>query len=104
LNFENRVVQALFCGRPVFSEPLSGNLLRSGRDYVPVHSPADLCEKVTSFLGRGEPAPAPEVNLANFTIDALLRRLNCRSALVEPDFTSDLVSPDPLPNLPVSAG
>jgi glycosyltransferase involved in cell wall biosynthesis len=81
LNFENRVVQALFCGRPVFSEQLSNDLLTAGRDYVRVSSPDDLCTKVASFLARGEPAvpPAVRADLSTFTVDALLARLNYQS-------------------------
>lgn len=82
-NFENRVVQALFCGRPVFSEPLSNELLTAGRDYVRVDSPDDLCTKVASLLARGEPAPSGGADLSAFTVDALLARLHYRAGLSE---------------------
>jgi glycosyltransferase involved in cell wall biosynthesis len=73
-NFENRVVQALFCGRPVLSEPLSGGLLVAGRDYLPFHSPVDLTEKVARLLEGGSWSPAP-IDHARFTVETLLRRL-----------------------------
>lgn len=76
LNFENRVPQALFCRRPVLSEPLSGDLLLPGRDYIKFDSPGELCSRVAELLRAGEPPPfTPGADLASFAAKALLERL-----------------------------
>ena len=49
-NFENRVVQALYCGKQVFSEPLSNDQLERDVDYIEFVTPNDLLEKVRSTL------------------------------------------------------
>jgi GT2 family glycosyltransferase len=74
LNFENRVVQALFCRRPVVSEPLSGDLLRAHDDYVPVSSPEEVLSKVTALLNGWSWQPR-ERDLSPFTVDALMTKL-----------------------------
>jgi len=76
LNFENRVVQALFCQRPILSELLSGNLLLPDRDYIPVYSPNDLCNKVTELLHSGSTPVESGADLSNFTIEKLMDRIN----------------------------
>jgi hypothetical protein len=75
-NFENRVVQALFCRRPVLSEMLTGDLLLPDRDYIKFDTPEDLCAKVTALL-RGDSPGHQKVgaDLSAFTIEALLRKL-----------------------------
>ena len=75
-NFENRVVQALFCHRPVLSELLTEDLLLPDRDYLKIVSPEDLCTKVRALLAEGEPVMIPEADLSIFTIDSLFDRLN----------------------------
>ena len=50
VNFENRVVQGLFCARPVLRERLSGNLLQPDRDYVLFTSPDELAARVADIL------------------------------------------------------
>ena len=77
-NFENRVVQALFCRRPVLSERLSGDLLIADRDYIMVSSPEDLLHKVTAFM-ENEIWPDPEVDLSFFRIEKLLERLGIKN-------------------------
>jgi hypothetical protein len=49
-NFENRVCQALFCGRPVLSERLSEGPLVAGRDYVLIESAEQLCESIRALI------------------------------------------------------
>jgi glycosyltransferase involved in cell wall biosynthesis len=67
-NFENRVVQALFCGRPVLSEPLSGDYLEAGRDYATLDLPG--------LLPSSARAPSqPATDLSKFEIGALLAEL-----------------------------
>lgn len=78
-NFENRVVQALFCGRPVLSERLSGDLLIADRDYVLVDSPQDLLEKVREILENAAPLPTPAADLSVFKIEKLLERLGIKN-------------------------
>jgi hypothetical protein len=73
-NFENRVIQALFCRRPVLSERLSGDLLTPERDYSLVSSPDDLLHKVIE-LRETKNWPRPEVDLLSFTVERLLERL-----------------------------
>ena len=73
-NFENRVIQALFCARPVVSEPLTGDTLVAGRDYIPADSPETLCRVVGELLKAPEAQP-PTIDLGRFTIEALLHRL-----------------------------
>ena len=73
-NFENRVVQALFCARPVVSETLTGDTLVAGRDYTPADSPDALCRIIGDLINAPEPRP-PEIQLDRFTINALLERL-----------------------------
>lgn len=73
-NFENRVVQALFCARPVVSETLTGETLVAGRDYAAADSPEALCRVVGELLHAPEPPP-PAIEPRRFTIGALLERL-----------------------------
>jgi glycosyltransferase involved in cell wall biosynthesis len=73
-NFENRVVQALFCARPVVSETLTGDNLVAGRDYTPADSPEALFRVIRELLDAPEAQP-PEIQTDRFTIHALLERL-----------------------------
>ncbi|HEY8155514.1 MAG TPA: glycosyltransferase family 4 protein [Myxococcota bacterium] len=52
-NFENRCVQALFCGRPLVSEELSGGYLTPGDDYLLAKSPAELLAHARQVIERG---------------------------------------------------
>ena len=52
-NFENRCVQALFCGRPLVSEELSGGYLAPGDDYLLARSPAELLAHARRVIERG---------------------------------------------------
>jgi GT2 family glycosyltransferase/glycosyltransferase involved in cell wall biosynthesis len=74
VNFENRVVQGLFCERPVLSERLSGNLLQPDRDYVLFTSPDELAARVADILNGGR-WTTPDVNLDLFTPVAFVERL-----------------------------
>jgi hypothetical protein len=68
-SFENRCVQALFCGRPLVSEPLSGSLLEPGVDYLVARTPEELKRRVAEILRHG--APAPRFDRARFRAAAL---------------------------------
>jgi hypothetical protein len=52
-NFENRCVQALFCGRPLVSEELSGGYLTPGDDYLLARSPAELLAHAEDVIDHG---------------------------------------------------
>jgi hypothetical protein len=78
-NFENRCVQALFCGRPLVSEPLSGTLLEARRDYVPARSPEEMVERVSGLLSGRRAPPAPRFDRGPFRV-ASLRALLAREA------------------------
>jgi len=78
-NFETRVVQALRCGRPLVSEPLTGNCLLPGRDYQVVRTPAEVAEVVAALLQR-EPSECSRADLSPFTITSLLDELACSLA------------------------
>jgi glycosyltransferase involved in cell wall biosynthesis len=73
LNFEHRVVQALFCGRPVLSQPLSGGYLCADKDYITFEDPDDLSRQVTSALAH-DPQPAA-IERSTFTVQALTSHL-----------------------------
>lgn len=77
-NFENRVVQALFCRRPVLSERLSGDLLVADRDYILVDSPENLLHKVTEHLENASQLE-PEADLSFFRIEKLMAVLGVES-------------------------
>lgn len=49
-NFETRSVQALFCNRTLFSEPLAGGYLRPEEHYTSFSTPEELFSKVTTSL------------------------------------------------------
>ena len=53
LNFENRCVQALFCGRPLVSEELSGGYLTPGDDYLLARSPAEMLAHARRVIEHG---------------------------------------------------
>jgi hypothetical protein len=57
-NFENRCVQALFCGRPLVSEELSGGHLVPGRDYLLARTPREAIERVKEAIDGGRPPRA----------------------------------------------
>ena len=73
-NFENRVIQALFCSRPVVSELLTGDTIVAGRHYTRTDTPDALCRVVGELLDVPEPRPF-ESETGRFTINALLQRL-----------------------------
>ncbi len=76
-NFETRVIQALRCGRPVVSEPLSGTLLKPGVDYQVACTPEDFLAAVQGITGSpaSNRKPRSRVNLKNFSLDSLLARI-----------------------------
>jgi len=73
LNFEHRVVQAIFCGRPVLSQPLSGGYLCAGKDYIAFEDPDGLVHQVTTALEHDPPPSA--IDRAAFSVQALIARL-----------------------------
>ncbi len=75
-NFETRAVQALRCGRPLVSEPLSGGFLREGCDYAVARTPDEMVAAVEAVLGGARP-PGPATDLARFDV-ASLRALVAR--------------------------
>ena len=66
-------MQALFCGRPVLSQPLSGGYLRAGTDYIAFDDPDDLLQQVTAALASDRQPAA--IDRSAFTVEALTRRL-----------------------------
>jgi glycosyltransferase involved in cell wall biosynthesis len=73
-NYEHRVMQALFCERPVLSEPLSGGYLAAEDDYVEFRTPTDLLAKVEDALRNGG-ISAPKIDLSPWVVGTLTRRL-----------------------------
>jgi len=73
-NFETRVVQALRCGRPVVSEPLSGRLLTPGVDYQVARTPEDFLAAVQAVTPQPASSrqPSSGVDLKIFSLDSLL--------------------------------
>jgi hypothetical protein len=71
-NFENRCVQALFCGRPLVSEELSGGYLAPGDDYLLARSPAELLAHARRVIERraGLPSP-PKFDRSKFLVSSL---------------------------------
>ncbi len=51
-NFENRVIQALMCGKRVISEPLSNIGVDFGEDIVEIRTPEELFSAVQKSLGE----------------------------------------------------
>jgi hypothetical protein len=71
-NFENRCVQALFCGRPVVSEPLSGGWLSEGTDYLVARTPKEMVERVAQVVAGGDAAaPQPRFDRRRFLAASL---------------------------------
>ena len=68
-SFENRCVQALFCGRPLASEPLSNRFLEPGVDFLVGSTPEELVDAVAEILRNR--APAPRFDRARFRAAAL---------------------------------
>lgn len=85
-NFETRVVQALRCGRPVVSEPLSGTHLTPGVDYQAASTPEAFLAAVQGIIASGPSTSmaSRRADLKNFSLDALLARiaeeLGCEAA------------------------
>ena len=72
LNFENRCVQALFCGRPLVSEELSGGYLTPGDDYLLARSPAELLEHARLVIeSDGRQRPRPRFDRSKFLVSSL---------------------------------
>jgi hypothetical protein len=69
-NFENRCVQALFCGRPLVSEEVSGGLLTAGADYLLARTPRELLDRVRHVVRGGE-VPAPRFDRSRFLVSSL---------------------------------
>lgn len=70
-SFENRCVQALFCERPLISEPLSNALLKPGEDFLLARSPRELLDHARALLEDGVAPPRPTFDRARFTVAAL---------------------------------
>ena len=71
-NFENRCVQALFCGRPLVSEELSGGYLAPGDDYLLARSPAELLAHARQVIERGGGLPSrPRFDRSKFLVSSL---------------------------------
>jgi glycosyltransferase involved in cell wall biosynthesis len=83
-NFENRCVQALFCDRPLASEPLSGDLLVPERDYLLARTPAELLRRAVELLEEGAPPPAPRFDRARFLAASLRDLLSATRAEERP--------------------
>jgi hypothetical protein len=56
-SFENRCVQALFCGRPLASEPLSNRFLEPGVDFLVGSTPEELVDAVAEIPETGRRRP-----------------------------------------------
>jgi hypothetical protein len=71
-NFENRCVQALFCGRPLVSEELSGGYLTPGDDYLLARSPAEMLAHARRVIedGKGLRSP-PRFDRSQFLVASL---------------------------------
>ena len=83
-NFENRCVQALFCGRPLVSEEVSGGYLQAGVDYALARTPRELTDRVAEILERGDAAArAPRFDRSRFLV-ASLRALLARTPGARP--------------------
>lgn len=68
-NFENRCVQALFCGRPLVSEEVSGGYLTPGADYALARTPREMVACVREILeGGGAARRAPAFDRARFLV------------------------------------
>ena len=78
-NFETRAVQALRCGRPLVSEPLSGGFLTPGVEYTVARTPDEMVACVADLLAGAEPEPAPTGPPARFHV-ASLRALVTQAA------------------------
>jgi hypothetical protein len=71
-NFENRCIQALFCGRPLVSEALSGGYLAPGDDYLLARSPAELLAHARRVIERGGRLPSPpKFDRSKFLVSSL---------------------------------
>lgn len=70
-NFENRCVQALFCGRPLVSEPLSNDLLTPGRDVLIARSPEELTDHIDGLLSGATRPPVPSFDRTRFLVSSL---------------------------------
>jgi hypothetical protein len=71
-NFENRCIQALFCGRPLVSEELSGGWLAPGDDYLLARSPAELLAHVRRVIEGGSGLPSlPKFDRSKFLVSSL---------------------------------
>jgi len=70
-NFENRCVQALFCGRPLLSEPLANDWLTPGIDFRVARSPEELRDEAGALLDHGAPPPAPRFDRRRFLVASL---------------------------------
>jgi len=79
-NFENRCVQALFCGRPLVSEEVSGGYLTPGVDYALARTPREMVARVRETLeGGGAAGRVPTFDRSRFLV-ASLRALLARTA------------------------
>jgi hypothetical protein len=71
-NFENRCVQALFCGRPLVSEELSGGWLVAGEDYRLARTPDEMLAQVRREVdGGGGPARTRPFPRSRFLVSSL---------------------------------
>jgi hypothetical protein len=84
-NFENRCVQALFCGRPLVSEELSGGYLMPGDDYLLARSPAELLAHARRVIERGGGLPSPpKFDRSRFLVASLRALLRETAAAAKP--------------------
>jgi O-antigen biosynthesis protein len=76
-NFETRVVQALRCGRPLVSEPLTGAALAPAVDYEVATTPEAFLAAVQAAVRSGPSAPARgrQADLSVFALAVLLDRI-----------------------------
>ncbi len=77
-NFENRCVQALFCGRPLVSEALAGGYLAPGRAYALARTPREMLERVRNVLAAGDgETREPTFDRSRFLVASLRAVLAC---------------------------
>jgi glycosyltransferase involved in cell wall biosynthesis len=80
-NFENRCVQALFCGRPLVSEELSGGYLTPGDDYLLARSPAEMLAHARRVIEGGGGLPSrPRFDRSKFLVSSLRALLSGSAA------------------------
>jgi hypothetical protein len=79
LNFETRCVQALFCGRPLVSEELSGGYLVPERDYLLARTPEEVLARVREAMEDERRAwPTPSFDRSRFLVTSLRDLLRAR--------------------------